>query len=595
MARARIEKIESSIKGGVVAQPGAKTLILGRNGRGKSAIVNAAELAGTGAASDVAGRAVLARDTDLFMLAPPDAARVWATARLTGSAGTASWELEKGHRAKRTGPEISFPLRDVRAALLGSPETARKWILEVGGSFEWSEVEALVPESLHKRLRAITVETEGAAPDATEAGAASALVFALEAARSKVREENAKAKAARSLSPPPLPPPTDQEISAIEAIVSAWLAMPPEGTEPAGDVVRAAREKVQIEVDRLFAEARGIEETLASLPAPTAGLELRRAAVSVVEAMATTKACQCAICGSGVSSEIWAPRAAQGRKKIEEAVEIEVRRVTLETSHRNILPTLAAARRELQRLTTEEARAAQRTATTGAARPTMTLQEAQRKVDELRTTRAGWTASKRSEEQALAAELAATEWGQLADALAVALGKLVEKAREAFRVRVQKYLPREDLFGLDLLDGEREILRVGLLRPSGDRMVLHAALSGAEWARVTAAIALATAPTEGPCGVCPEERAFDPETLSDVLAAFDAAIGTDENAPQLFVTSPVEPTKIPPGWTVIRTGDGEKITPADPPEPAGGKKTRKKGKSDPEDVPPARPLSSIFD
>lgn len=138
MARPRVEKVESNLKSGVVAQPGQKTLILGKNGIGKSAIVNAIELAGTGKASDVAGRSLLAKDADLFMLAPPGAEKVWATVRFTGEGKpSSSWELSKGHRAKLSGLAISFPLRDVQEALLGSPETARKWILQMGGSVEW--------------------------------------------------------------------------------------------------------------------------------------------------------------------------------------------------------------------------------------------------------------------------------------------------------------------------------------------------------------------------------------------------------------------------------------------------------------------------
>jgi hypothetical protein len=133
--RTWVEKVESSIKGSVVAQIGHKTLILGRNGIGKSAILNSIEAAGTGKVSDVAGRALLARDADLFMLAPPGAEKVWAEVRFAEGKGTARWELTKGKRAKRTGPAIAFPLRDVQDALLGSPETARKWILAHGGDF----------------------------------------------------------------------------------------------------------------------------------------------------------------------------------------------------------------------------------------------------------------------------------------------------------------------------------------------------------------------------------------------------------------------------------------------------------------------------
>jgi hypothetical protein len=48
--------------------------------------------------------------------------------------------------------------------------------------------------------------------------------------------------------------------------------------------------------------------------------------------------------------------------------------------------------------------------------------------------------------------------------------------------------------------------------------------------------------------------------LASVLEAWDRAIGSDESAPQVVITSPIAPLKIPAGWTVIRVGEvaGEK-------------------------------------
>lgn len=553
MKRPIVEKVESSVKGGVVAQPGAKTLILGRNGRGKSAIVNSIELAGTGAASDVAGRATLAKDADLFMLAPPGAAKVWAQARISGG-GTAAWELEQGHRAKRVGPEIAFPLRDARAAILGSPETARKWVLDVGGDFEWSEVEALVPTSLHKRVNQLQA---GSHPSNS-----AALIAALEGARERVREENATARISRATPAPSQPPPTDEEITSLETVISIWRERNSTGSPIT--VIKEARVGAEERVAALTAKARAIETDLMALPAPVPGGDVRTAAVTVIDALVAAQAHDCAICGGKTDPATLALRAARGRARIEALITVETKRSDLKVAHAAVLADLGSARREVERISTEEARAEKRGGASGPP-PALPLADAEARLRAARDLRAAWSTAKTAEERALAAERESAEWTQVAEALAKALGVLVEKAREAFRLRVQRFLPKTDLFGIDLLDGEREVMRIGLLRESGDRMVLHAALSGAEWARVTAALALATAPVEGPCVVCPEERAFDPDTLTDVLAAFDEAL-TDEGAPQVIVTSPVEPTKIPAGWTVITVGDGMQST--EKPEPS---------------------------
>ena len=82
------------------------------------------------------------------------------------------------------------------------------------------------------------------------------------------------------------------------------------------------------------------------------------------------------------------------------------------------------------------------------------------------------------------------------------------------------------------------------IQPDG---FLHTALSGAEWARLTLAIACAA--SEGMDGLrvfTPEERAFDPATLRDVMAALSEAPG------QVIITSPVKHKgRLPKGWTVI--------------------------------------------
>src|SRR3990172_398974 len=391
--RPTVDKVESSIKGGVKAKLGRKTLVLGANGLGKSAIVNAVELAGTGKASDVAGRSVLAKDADLFMLAPPGTDHVSARAHLSEGAGMAAWELKKGHRAKRTGPEIAFPLRGVEEALLGSAETARKWVLQHGTPFSWSDVIMLVPASLQPRLASL-----GRDPDP-----ASSLTSALEKARAEVRTCNASAKTLRSLSPPSQPPPNPQEISALEAIVSAWQA-------------RKGADSTSESAVAILKEA----------------LETRRGQISSLE---------------GRSSKLEGQLAQLADKRLE-----------LVRTQDAILSELRMARRGADTLATEFSRAEKAVKKDDSPVPAMSLDAAQAQLRSLAILKAGWDASQRAEERALAAESDAHEWSQLADALSKALGVLVEKACEGFIKKVQRYLPREDLFGVELLDGEREIL-----------------------------------------------------------------------------------------------------------------------------------------
>ena len=133
-----VRRVESNIKG--VTSPidlWPKTLILGKNGSGKSAITAAVELALTGRVSDVTGRAEVAREADLLALAPGRSGKLFA--RVTLSDGeVASWATEGTSESATRGTHslpqgvnkaTVLPLRQVREALLGSPQTARQFFV----------------------------------------------------------------------------------------------------------------------------------------------------------------------------------------------------------------------------------------------------------------------------------------------------------------------------------------------------------------------------------------------------------------------------------------------------------------------------------
>jgi hypothetical protein len=169
------------------------------------------------------------------------------------------------------------------------------------------------------------------------------------------------------------------------------------------------------------------------------------------------------------------------------------------------------------------------------------LAAAEAEVVKLKSARDTWDTVQKAESTAISAERSADEWGALKDAATEAVGLTLESARVAFVNAVQQHLPASDVFDLRLRDGDREVVQFGLVR--GD--ALHTALSGAEWARVMAAMANATVPAETYACLLPEERAFDPETLESVLVALG------DSPHQVIITSPVAPVSVPDGWVVI--------------------------------------------
>jgi hypothetical protein len=147
----------------------------------------------------------------------------------------------------------------------------------------------------------------------------------------------------------------------------------------------------------------------------------------------------------------------------------------------------------------------------------------------------------------------ADQYGRLADAINQSVSDTVERLRVSFIKRVQQFLPESDEFSLTLSEGEREVARFGFVRNGR----LHTALSGAEWARLTLALAAATVDRKCLNIITPEDRAFDPATLTQVLLALSTS------PEQIIICSAVEPLTIPAEWTVIRTDKAAPVVSGD--------------------------------
>ena len=135
-------------------------------------------------------------------------------------------------------------------------------------------------------------------------------------------------------------------------------------------------------------------------------------------------------------------------------------------------------------------------------------------------------------------------WGVLSTECMALVSALVMDAVGVFRNRVQRFLPKEETFGIKF---DKSVVRYGLLR-DGE---IHTALSGAEWARVSAALAAAcTPPGAGLPVLVPEDRAWDPKTLRGVLQGLNGYRG------QVLVATTIKPYRgVPAGWTLIEVGE----------------------------------------
>jgi len=143
------------------------------------------------------------------------------------------------------------------------------------------------------------------------------------------------------------------------------------------------------------------------------------------------------------------------------------------------------------------------------------------------------------------------------------VANLVTEGARAWTARVQKHLPKGDVFWFNTSTG-RFGLRKEVTYADGTQGTRNdSALCGAEWARVTMAICAACIPADVDVAVLvPEDRDWSSRTLREVLVGLSNFPGTI-----IFTTATRPHRGIPKGWGVIVQGrDGSTLLSAMEPD-----------------------------
>lgn len=552
-----VKAIESNVKKGVKAELGPRTLIVGPNGIGKSSIVNAIELALSGRASDVVGRAEVARGIDLLALAPEADDSLWAKAVLS-SGESASWRCDKNlktggareavHDIPRD-VRVTFPVHDVRAALEGKPETARVWLLgRIGSAVTEAAVVGLITEDLRDTYAEVCRPLGGTPVQK--------LLDARESVARTLRTLSSEAKAAEKLADEQGAglgvEPSEEEIEAARvAVRNAVVASANVGVaRPDTAALRATAEQKVAAYQHAHGAANTLRQQVGDAPLPDENVaKLREALVRVMAFTAQQRTDACLVCGTVGIDHASVITRAQG---LVGTVQADAQRSAAHAS-------LAEAERVAE-AAKAEAHAAVVAFQTAAAQPepagdpvaaAASLREAEENLRRLENARGMWASVRAAKARARDATVRQRAYSDLKDSIAEAIGSLLERSRKEFIARVQKLLPENDVFDLVLSEGDREVCKFGFVREGA----LHTAVSGAEWARLTLALAASVASDaeRDVSLLTPEERAFDPISLRAVMAGLSDAPG------QVILTSPVAPQgRTPKGWTVIDLTPEEK-------------------------------------
>lgn len=551
-----VKKVKSNIKGGLEQDLGEKTLIVGPNGIGKSAIVNAIELALGGSASDIVGRAEVKRESDLLSLSEGSA--VYADAEFSDGR-SASYEAQSNGRggakkAKHNCPlSVAFPVRDVRTALGGSADTARSWLLQrVVSDVTRSDVVAwFTPEATELYESMVK-------PSKSEISTLLAVVA--EAGREcRARKKRLKSdqELLERLGANLEAEPTERTLrEAREAEASALSqyeeAMKASGRDEAQKELDALRQSAEALIEAAVQKQADWREVEGLTPPGDRPSEQEKDTVDRVQALKGIHQMHIDLGIEGHCLVCERPGAEVNHvgllaRKEQVVSRMEIRHGWWEARDK-IGADFDTAKAEAERAieTYHKVKdALESIQDTGVSLPDAKAQwEAanMRKVA-LESSEGQWKQLRSQKDLIRQARTDIANLEDLTESGKQAINRLLKTAVSSFTQKVQSFLPEGDTFSLVLEEDGKEVCRFGFDRNGR----LHTALSGAEWARLTLAMACASSNGEEDLLIfTPEERAFDPSTLRNVMASLSDAPG------QVILTSPIKHKgRLPKGWTVI--------------------------------------------
>ena len=534
---------------------GQKTLLVGSNTSHKSTIVQAVELAIAGSADDIIGRSVVSDAALLLTLAPGD--ELGVTARLSdGRTANYNVRREEGKvkRPQHDGPgSSSLVHRSVAAALSGSATTARKAFLEwSSGDIDRTDILAHLPSALHGKYGDIA-QHRGRGLTETKT-----LVEVLNYANTRSREISKEVKGAEliieNIGDTIEARPSDEDISKMRFAVAEAREILDASIRAANTGLTQAEKAAELErlagvrsawVDMKVTAEATQRELKAKLPQKGANVDL---AIQIVDVAVEHKLSQCPVCSSDVGLEhltncqsyyqevdaTWQQQSADLRVSIDKMSERIV----------NAQKNLSAVDHEIESTESIQVRAKDNRA--------LPVSDAQSRLEvamdalgKMELVRDRWSdlTNAQGRVQSLVDDQAS--YRALRIACEQAVGKLLSEQTRTFMALVQTFLPESWQFKIELMDGDREVFRMGFERDGR----LHCALSGAEWTTVVTAVSMAVTSQLGasdPAVLVPYDRAWDARTLSAVMRGFLNFEG------QVIIASTVRPMGRPPkGWTII--------------------------------------------
>jgi len=536
-----VKKVRSSILGGVDAELGDKTLIIGPSAGGKTSIVRSIELALAGGTSDLEGRDWVGDDVRLNALASGDEGVVVEAELDDGTA--LSFVKRPGSRGQHEGPKGKlFDLREVRDELTGSPERARRFLLGVvGHDVSFEDVRTRMPAGLFDLYEALAQGVSGGPTDVLE----SVERAAAKAARDAAREVKGAKKVLETIGAGLGSRPTEEQ---LQAALIKRQAADQRLIDLRGQLLMAQQSAGVAERRAQYTTRLAeVETEISQINAPTAAdfeaasrRERALALRETVEMMLKANTPQCQVCGADHALDAFQARLNAMIKAIDHTLAIDEQRQGELTRLQGLHDARVQLQNALASMLESDATRSVESLEYEVSEATREKQISEVEYQKLKSAADAWDRSKRARAQIEEQDERAMRMKRLSNTCADVQKELVAALSDRLCSEVTKHLPDGMVFGIE--DGAK--FRFGLVR-DGE---LHTALSGAETTAVMTAIGAVAAKgrKEELAVLIPEERAYDPEMLAHIMR------GLRRTDAQVILTSTVRfKGKTPAGWTIV--------------------------------------------
>ena len=557
-----ITKVTSNIKKGVEVELGPKTIIVGRNGSGKTSIIQAVELALTQQVTDLTGKELVKKPGELIKLGSDGVLEVQCELSDGHEISVFSKKTARGATKPKVegGVKASMPYHQVRGNLSGSPEVARTWLMASGIGHELdlpdilNEIDGDFQETYKKevgrkriapmvRLQQVIAQNK----EAIKSCRNEIKVFerSVEHAAGSVNESISRSHSTL----------TNLQLAEVEARKKLKIAETNlEGVAFKREQKRKFEQNLRELKDHLEVGENNYHHYKVQAEAQPVFpdevhhlMEVAKLAVTLNEAHLELESTSCWACGDpgDPAPESVLHGFVTRQQEMKRAIELYTQATMVHHKFKEARDHLMV----LQGQSTQLCAAIQGFTKELENHPT-------ENVEELRLM---WSQVHAQLQEAQTAvnqhEKIANEKRCLLDAqkkldflkrygteLSRVATTMLDRAKSDFIETVQRLLPSRYEFGMELTERSCEF---GFRNGVG----LKTALSGAEWASMVLAVSMVCSdPTNELVVVTPEERAFDATTLSEVMASF----GGSEH--QVILTSTIAPTSVPEGWTVVNLG-----------------------------------------